>query len=505
MPARNAALQAALCRQDASVTLRAVVRLQCRLEASVTYNGCVEVQEEIRAFWLRHEVGAVRVVVGFSGGADSTALLHGLASVAPDLGVEVIAAHLHHGMRGEEADQDVEHCRAVAEGLGLEFVTEREDVPKLAEEWKIGIEEAGRNARYRFFETVVASQAAEFIATGHTADDHVETILMHVARGSGIGGLCGIRAYGRFSIRIRPILTVRRSETIEYCDSNSLQFLSDPTNNEMRFVRNRLRHVLRTNLVDVFGEELYNSIARLAEIARAEDLYILGDTLDAANELESPMHPIEAALNLPNHEYRIRFADLNELSLAIRRRLIRHLIRRFHPEPNISFELVESILSGRNTSFSVEGTLVRVVLTDEEVIFESEPFSEEVWQTPLTANTSLRITSMPVEILHWTGEPPTDVTLFRGTKAVFDRESVQGDLIVTKPASGEYIPLGFTGHRSVRDILSSEGIPRMLRGQLPMVSDDLGPIWVLGGRIADRVKVTDQTRECGYLEVKPAV
>lgn len=185
------------------------------------------------------------VVVAYSGGADSTALLHALASA----GYRLLAAHLHHGMR-PEADSEMEGCRSFAESLRAGFAGERADVPRYAREHRTSLETAGRQLRREFLLRVREAADARAIATGHTADDQLETLLLRLARGTGVGGLGGIRP--REGWFVRPLLEVRREEARRYCESRGLWFHDDPANADLRNARSRVRAKVVPELLGLF-------------------------------------------------------------------------------------------------------------------------------------------------------------------------------------------------------------------------------------------------------------
>lgn len=183
-----------------------------------------------------------RVVAGVSGGPDSLTLL----DVLHRLGYEVIAAHYHHGLR-PEADTDEAAARRTAENLGVPWVREGGDVAALAAERSLPLEAAAREARYRFLFAVAQQHHAAAVATGHTADDQVETVLMHILRGSGLNGLGGLRPrrvfpeWGGHIPLVRPLLPLRRAETVTYAHERGLPLRWDASNWQRAFFRNRLR------------------------------------------------------------------------------------------------------------------------------------------------------------------------------------------------------------------------------------------------------------------------
>src|SRR2546423_10619139 len=169
-----------------------------------------------------------RVLVAVSGGADSVALLHLLRALEDEGDLEVAgAAHLHHGLRGADADGDEAVGRALAERLNVRFVSERADVRSLAREQKQSIEGAARSARYAFLERAADELGAEAIATAHTRDDQAETFLLRLLRGAGTRGLGSIRP--RVGRVIRPVLDVPRAELRSFLDARGETFREDWT------------------------------------------------------------------------------------------------------------------------------------------------------------------------------------------------------------------------------------------------------------------------------------
>ena len=172
------------------------------------------------------------VVVGYSGGADSTCLLH----LFSRLGIDIVAAHLNHGQRPEGA-KEAALTKAFCDEMGVPYAGGVADVPRMSEELRIGVEEAGRRARYAFFAQVTGRVGAGLVATAHTRSDQAETVLLNLARGTGLTGASGIPAQ-RDGI-IRPLLPFSHEETREYCRANGLWFHDDPTNDDLRYARPR--------------------------------------------------------------------------------------------------------------------------------------------------------------------------------------------------------------------------------------------------------------------------
>ena len=178
------------------------------------------------------------LAVALSGGADSVALLHILTSEGQG---RVHALHVHHGIRGAEADRDEQFCRLLCDRLGVPLCVVHTDVPALAREKGLGLESAARLARYDAFSAFLREQELPLLVTAHHADDQLETMLQHLMRGSGLRGLCGIPAYRALAhgAVARPLLQVTKAQILAYCEENGLEFVQDSTNDEPCCPRNR--------------------------------------------------------------------------------------------------------------------------------------------------------------------------------------------------------------------------------------------------------------------------
>lgn len=224
------------------------------------------------------------VLVAFSGGADSAALLALLAERGKQDGFSVTALHVNHGIRGDEADRDEAFCRGFAARLGVAFGVRRADVPALARAEGKGLEEVARAVRYRFFAEEMEARQIPLLATAHHADDNLETVLFRLARGSGLHGLCGIPPVRRLGggFVTRPLLPYTKEEILAYCRMARLDFVTDSTNLEPSCTRNRLRLEILPRL----GEIVPAAGANCARTVRS--LAADADCLDrlAAQELE---------------------------------------------------------------------------------------------------------------------------------------------------------------------------------------------------------------------------
>ena len=219
----------------------------------------------------------LNVLVAISGGKDSVALLHLLHTLKNAGEGAIIAAHLNHRLRDAASDGDERFVRQLCDELGVRLEVGRADVARAAELHGDGIEAAARNARYEFLLQAAHRHGARFLATAHTADDQVETILHRILRGTGISGLRGIsaaRAMDDGLTLVRPLLSVRREEIEHYVQAEQLPFREDASNRDLRFTRNRIRCDLLPKLRAEYNPGINDALLRMGELAAECDSVI---------------------------------------------------------------------------------------------------------------------------------------------------------------------------------------------------------------------------------------
>lgn len=215
----------------------------------------------------------VTVVAAVSGGADSVALLRSMSSIRGGGAGRLVAAHFNHGLRGEEAEADERFVRQLAMELGIDYEVGRWDHALAQDDRDEGAnrsEEDCRAARYAFLTHTAGRLGARFIATAHTADDMVETVLHRIIRGTGLRGLAGIprsREILPGVALIRPLLSLRRSDVLGYLHRLGQSYREDCSNVDVRYTRNRIRHELLPLLAEQYNPQVFEAIARLANVA----------------------------------------------------------------------------------------------------------------------------------------------------------------------------------------------------------------------------------------------
>lgn len=240
-----------------------------------------------------------RCLVAFSGGADSVALLDCAHTLARNAQIELYALHVHHGIRGAEADRDAAFCRDFCQSRNVPFFLSCVDAPAFAKAEKIGMEEAARTLRYREIESVCEKVGAQFVLTAHHLDDQLETVLLRLTRGTSPQGLCGISK--RRERYLRPFLDLPKQDLIAYCAEKELSFVEDSTNELPDCPRNYLRQMV----LPVWKElqpNLAQNVLRLVDQLRQDEDYMqaqseaYGDTLDRKTLIAMPLPLLRRAL-----------------------------------------------------------------------------------------------------------------------------------------------------------------------------------------------------------------
>ena len=205
-----------------------------------------------------------KLIIGFSGGADSSALLHYFSQRAQ----KIACVHVNHMIRADEAQRDEDFCRSVCEKYGVEFICHKIDIPTLAKNSGKGLEECARDERYRVLEAEREKRGFDAIAVAHNADDNVESVIFNLVRGSGANGIAGIKAVnGKI---IRPLILATKGEILEYCEKNGVEYVTDSTNADTDYTRNFIRHEIVPSLQRL-NPSLATSVARLGVILRQDE------------------------------------------------------------------------------------------------------------------------------------------------------------------------------------------------------------------------------------------
>jgi tRNA(Ile)-lysidine synthase len=267
----------------------------------------------------------LRLAVGVSGGADSVALLRALHERRSPMGLVLHVAHMHHGLRGDEADGDLEFVRALAAELELPFHAERVDVAAEAKKAGESIEETARRLRYGWFRRLMAAGEVEAVATAHTLDDQAETVCAKFLRGAWTEGLSGIHPVVEFAEGriVRPLVGVRRAEVEAYLKALGQSWREDSSNRDTAFARNRIRHELLP-VLEGWNPRLKEHMAQMALLARDEEAWWQAELARVAPQLVMEGRPVRGGGRAAGSGLALDVIRLAALAPAMQRRLLRY-------------------------------------------------------------------------------------------------------------------------------------------------------------------------------------
>lgn len=303
------------------------------------------------------------IVVGVSGGPDSITLLDVLLKLQKEINFNIVVAHVNHMIRNEAID-DEKYVENYCKHRNIPFYAKRIEVEKIAKEQKIGTEEAGRNLRYEFFNEVLEKSNSNKIATAHTKNDNVETVLMNIIRGSGTKGLKGIEAI-RDSKYIRPLIEISRNEIEEYCEKNELEPRIDKTNMENIYTRNKVRNLLIPYLQKEFNPNIVEAINRLSDIAKEEENYIENIVKQTYNEILIEETTDQIVLDLKK---------FNMLETVIKNRIVLYTINRlFGSSSGIEKIHLQDIIklcdNNIGNKYLIPNKKVKILLKSKKIFF----------------------------------------------------------------------------------------------------------------------------------------
>lgn len=444
------------------------------------------------------------IVVGVSGGADSMCL----AECFNRTGYKIVVAHFDHKLR-QNSKVDAELVASYCSGRGLPFFCGTEDIRGYCQRNKLSIEEGARQARYKFLFEHARYAGAQAVATGHTANDQSETVLMHFLRGSGVSGLKGMKPrkiLDQFDEKIplvRPLLAINRMDTVNFCDENGIGFVNDETNFDPAYFRNRVRLELLP-LLESYQPGFQKRLMHTSLIMEEVDAH-LSDLVDAAFKrvtLTSDPDYVEFSIK----------ALLDE-DLAIQRELFRkviHGLRRDNRDIDYAsiqriITLIHSGSSGKRVEIleGLEAELSRGILTIKDHSVHNIG-SKQLWipqsaseilnlNSPILKLGNIEIQLIPGEIQ---GDSISINNLDDPLQAILDLDSIQFPMILrTRQKGDRVIPFGMKGHtQKLSDFFINSGLSREARETWPLICDQKGICWIPGFRLMHPNRVTFETK-----------
>jgi len=436
------------------------------------------------------------VLVAVSGGPDSVALTHILNTIAGDYSLQLAIAHLNHCLRGQESERDAEFVAHLAAKLDLPFYGEKNDVRAFEHRRRLSPEEAARRVRYEFYDAVSTRDGFNKIALGHHSDDSAELVLMNLLRGSGPLGLSGI-APVRDSKIVRPLIHLKRSEILDYLSANHIAFVTDSSNTDPAYRRNRIRHHLIPELKKAYNPAIVEALNRLGEILQAEDHW-----------MEQTLEPLfaQAILDKTSDSISLDLSKINQMDPAAGRRVIRKAILSVKQNlRRISFSHVDAVLDlagkAQTSGFLdlpdsiqvIKDTPVLTVKKEDHVL----PADVIDYRYSILAEGTTRIkeANVAIRLVEVRTDEVPDFKTAGPTRAFFDRDCLRFPLVVRNFRPGDrFSPLGVHGTQKLKKYFINKKTPARQRKECPLLLSENKIIWVAGHRIDNSVKLGPQTR-----------
>lgn len=413
------------------------------------------------------------ILVAFSGGADSSALLAMLMEYARRYGTPLSVAHVDHKLRGEASNRDRLFCRDVAQKNELPFYVLEADVGALAAEHHRGVEEEARHVRYEFFSNLMKQHQIPLLATAHNADDNAETMLFNLARGCSLKGLCGIpesrpMENGRL---IRPLLNMAKVDIVAFCKEHQIPYVTDDTNQDISYSRNRIRHKVIPQLTEI-NEAAASNMARTGSWLRRDESLLSDMAADAVATHVKDGH--------------ISLKALGELHPAIASRVIATMLA--DASSDVRAVYIEDVLALANKAVPHAqldlGNGAHARIEDDSLIITTEkPISATYhYFYPITPGETL-IPEADALILVEYGEishksHKTFKNIYKKattTRISFDK--IYDGLFVKPRAEGDVILSGNI-HKKIKKLMNEHRLPPALRSRLPLLCDKDGILWV---------------------------
>ena len=425
------------------------------------------------------------ILIGLSGGADSTALLLMLKIYSEQSGAKIYAAHLNHGIRGAEADRDEQFCHELASALGVEFFSTRLDIPAIAKKSGESIESAARRERYDFFNRIMLEKSIPILATAHNADDNLETVIFNLTRGTGLSGLCGIpeSRTTENGIVIRPILSMEKKDIIAFCEKNNINYVTDSTNADNEYTRNRIRNQIIPLLKEINSGVIKNA-TRAAESLKEDSLCLQSLTSSFISE-----HAIDCSIDLDvlctspssivNRALISLYSDISggKALEAVHINAIKQLAQNGIPHSSVSLPAgIDATVENNKLCFT-----------------RKKESAQEIAYNITLENGQNSIESAEIDIFV-NAEPYSKNIYKKSILLSIDSAKINGVLRARSRQAGDKI---FSGkiHKSLKKLLNEKKVPLELRSRIPIIYDENGIVAIPIVAIRDGVKPTKETTQ----------
>lgn len=425
-----------------------------------------------------------KILVAVSGGPDSVFLLHALYELKETYSIDLHVAHLNHSLRAE-ADEDATFVKEMAASIGLPCNVKKENVRSFAQTEVLSIEDAARRVRYKFLEEQRKKFKNDKIATGHTANDEVETLILRIARGSGLKGLLLIPP--KIGNIIRPLIEIKREDIIEFLDKRGIPYRIDASNYDIKYKRN----LVRSKIVPILKEinpNFIESIIKLRESLERDEEFINEQTKEVLKKLIKSKEDEKITLDL------LKFSTYNSL----KRRIIRKAIELTKGDlTKITSEHIEYALmlaEKGKTGSTIDLPDINVQKGYKEISFalkssrieNIENGEKELTIPGITEAFNMRFESYILQ--------DKNELEYRDDVAYFDLDDIAPPIIIRNRRAGDILSPFGGDTKKLKDFFIDGKIPREQRDNIPIVVDKNDILWVVGYRRSNKAKIKKTTK-----------
>lgn len=452
---------------------------------------------KVRSYVLEHKMLSLgdRIVIGVSGGADSVCLFDVLIKLSNEYDLSLFVVHVNHGIRGEEAIIDQAFVENLCKKHNVLYSCVKKDVPAIAKKEGLSEEEAGRNVRYEVFNNFYIENKCTKIAVAHNKNDNAETFLFNLFRGSGITGLTGIPPV-RDSI-IRPLLCLEREEIELYLNKNHSPYRIDSTNLDQDYSRNKIRNKILTYGKKEINSGIIEHISNSASMLKEIETFVLNSVENAFRK------------NVNNEEEKklsINIDEFNKLDIVIKRELVRKIIKHLTSSlKDIDSTHIELILdlSHRQVGKRLDIPYGIIVLKGYDNLvfrktYKGQKKHKEEEFNPINIQVPGR-TSMPHSdkiITTKLKEYEKDMEIPKeGYTKWFDYDKINNTVLLRTRQIGDFLQINSQGNRKkLKTLFIDDKIPKENRDRVPLIADGSHVIWIIGGRISEKYKLTEESK-----------
>ncbi len=432
-----------------------------------------------------------RVLVALSGGPDSVFLLHLLKKYEKRYGIELGTVHINHMIRGKAARADEEFCKKLSLNLHVQLFSLRRNVKEFSRKKKISIEEAGRIIRYAEFEKAVKKFGADKLATAHNCSDNAETVLLNIIKGTGLKGISGIPVKRGYIIR--PVLNLKKDDILYYLKKHRIEFRTDESNLSGSYERNFLRlsviPLIKKRLNPEFETALLNSSVNFRSISS-----FIGKRMNDESE---------GIFELSNGELKINSARFDKVEDELKSYFLKSAVEE---KLKVQFEFkdykgIMQLLEkepGKKISLSNNYSACR---EREGIIIGRKKSNEEFSPVVLSSGEEAKAAGLTLTIKKSSRIPGN----FTGNKLkeYISADKLNGNFVLRRWKAGDrFMPIGFNGSKKVSDFLNEQKIPLSKKKEQLVLTYRGKIVWVLGLRLDDRFKITNNTKKALELCLK---